>query len=159
MATQFKFKNTGLRISSQEEVLTSEPQLAPIGIATPLSSATEGGGSTFLMHFSIRDQVKDNLRNLLKTNWGERLGEPMFGANLIDYVAELETNGGIEQVTERVVQTVSEWLPLVEVVSVDVDNVREGSNSALAEYVIRVVYQAPELFDGVDAVLVNFRFM
>ena len=45
----------------------------------------------FEMHFDNRSQVKDNLRNLLQTNWGERIGLYAFGANLNELVGELSS--------------------------------------------------------------------
>ena len=49
---------------------------------TPLSA------SVFKMHFNSIDQVHDNLRNLILTNNGDRLGRYNFGANLQPILTE-----------------------------------------------------------------------
>ena len=51
----------------------------PIGIATPVSL---GNNSLLKMHTSQINVIKDNFRNMLMTNHGDRLGFYDFGANL-----------------------------------------------------------------------------
>lgn len=62
---------------------TEEVQRKPIGIKTPLERGnTHSGESLFKMHFDIADQIVDNLKNLIMTQKGERLGFPDYGTNL-----------------------------------------------------------------------------
>ena len=61
----------------------SEIPKKPIGIKTPLEKGNVNNGeSLFKMHFSIEDQIIDNLRNLIMTQKGERLGFSDYGTNL-----------------------------------------------------------------------------
>ena len=60
---------------------TAVEKAIPLGIKTPLSFDTNGR-NIFEMHFSPAELIKDNLRNLILTNKGERLGNPRFGAGL-----------------------------------------------------------------------------
>jgi hypothetical protein len=89
MAT-YSFKSAGkTRQQEKEEVLVSSP--VPYGIKTPLSIATKDG--ILAMNYSLEEQFADNLRNLLQTNWGERLGLFQFGANKVQikYLTRLAT--------------------------------------------------------------------
>lgn len=62
---------------------TLEIQRKPIGIKTPLEKGNfHSGESLFKMHFNISDQIIDNLKNLIMTQKGERLGFPNYGTNL-----------------------------------------------------------------------------
>ena len=62
---------------------TLEIPKKPIGIKTPLERGNvQNGESLFKMHFSIEDQVVDNLKNLIMTQKGERLGFTDYGTNL-----------------------------------------------------------------------------
>lgn len=55
----------------------------PIGIKTPLEKGKHSKGETlFKMHFDISNQIEDNLKNLIMTQKGERLGFPDYGTNL-----------------------------------------------------------------------------
>jgi len=67
----------GERVSS-----TIEVNFKPIGIKTPLEKGAVKNETLFKMHFNIVDQIKDNLKNLIMTQKGERLGYPDFGTNL-----------------------------------------------------------------------------
>ena len=53
-----------------------------IGIKTPLEKGQLKGETLFKMHFNIIDQIKDNLKNLVMTQKGERLGFPDYGTSL-----------------------------------------------------------------------------
>lgn len=55
----------------------------PIGIKTPVEKGFKEKESLFKMHFDPISQIKDNLRNLIMTQKGERLGFPDFGTNII----------------------------------------------------------------------------
>ena len=50
--------------------------------STRSSSSSTENETLFKMHFKIDDQIKDNLKNLIMTQKGERLGYPDFGTNL-----------------------------------------------------------------------------
>ena len=75
------FKSVGDKL---DEIIESDLNTAvstkfPIGIKTPLEL---NSGELFKMHYDLGDQITDNLRNLILTNKGERLGNPAFGSNL-----------------------------------------------------------------------------
>ena len=78
MAT-LSFKSVGktAQTLSEEDV---EVANFPIGIRTPLSLSDIDG--PLAMNYLLDEQLADNLRNLLQTNFGERLGLYNFGANL-----------------------------------------------------------------------------
>ena len=80
-ATTITFKSVGEKLENIRNAETEQPVTVknPIGIATPLEM---NKGDLFKMHYSLADQVTDNLRNLILTNRGERLGNPAFGAGL-----------------------------------------------------------------------------
>ena len=58
------------------------------GIKTPLQLG-EGRSGIFQMHFNSVENIDDNLKNLILTNSGERLGNYGYGANLRPLVSEL----------------------------------------------------------------------
>jgi phage baseplate assembly protein W len=149
-----KFKSTGVQISP-ETVAETEVQTTPLGLVTPLRPA-QVDGSTFEMHFDIKRLLRDNLRNLLATNWGERLGEWDFGANLVEFAMELEPDDGTDPLRERVFLTIARWMPFLTVSDVQV--LFADNEPSLAEFDLRVIYEAPEYFSGSDAVVISFNF-
>lgn len=83
----------------------------PIGIKTPLRF---GNDALFEMNTDLFDQVRDNLRNLVSTNWGERLALYDFGANLIELAAErLAIEDYDQEVAFRIKAATEKWMPYV----------------------------------------------
>ena len=85
----------------------------PIGIKTPLEKGSGFGETFFKMHFDIADQIQDNLKNLIMTQKGERLGFPDYGTNLRKIYSN--TNLPIEQVvdlaTQEIKDVVAKYMP------------------------------------------------
>ena len=84
----------------------------PIGIKTPLELV--GGKSLFRMHTEIGEQIQDNLRNLLLTNWGERVALTNFGANLRPLLTEFTNKDDFDtEAMLRINTAISKWMPFV----------------------------------------------
>jgi phage baseplate assembly protein W len=77
------------------------------------------------MHFSLSDQIADNLRNLVQTNWGERLGQFFFGANLQELTTEIASKDAFEdEAMNRIKAAVDRWMPYVNLIDFEsnIDN-------------------------------------
>lgn len=68
--------------SANIQISNTSVNKRPIGIKTPIEKGSNAGETLFKMHFDLVEQVKDNLRNLIQTKKGERLGFPDYGTNL-----------------------------------------------------------------------------
>ena len=101
----------------------------PIGIKTPLRY---GNTALFEMHTDLFDQIRDNLRNLVLTNWGERLAQYDFGANLLELSAErLARDDYDQEVAARINNAVAKWMPYVslqEMVPLDQEDLQVKSH-------------------------------
>lgn len=94
-----------------KQTVTSEKK--PIGIYTPLTSGrNKHGESLFKMHFDIKDQIADNLKNLIITQKGERLGFSDFGTNLSQiYSSNLSKEEILEVAIAEIQSVVSKYMP------------------------------------------------
>jgi phage baseplate assembly protein W len=113
----FEFKSTG--INSLEQRISKEKVdsiiINPIGIKTPLRLSENDNDSLFEMHRNIEDVIRDNLRNLLLTNKGERLGRHDFGTSLRSLTFEMINNENFEQIVMNDIQiAVEKYLPYIE---------------------------------------------
>ena len=76
----------------------------------------------FKIHFFKRtktalEQTRSNIKNLLETNKGERLGNPTFGCDLRRVLFEKE--GDIESdIEEAITSAMNEFLPFVTIVEI-----------------------------------------
>lgn len=157
---KYNFKSVGEQAAPLEGVAVVEPESFERGIALrmPLEPAAGDFGSTFAVERDIQSVTRSNLKNLLATNWGERLGEYDFGANLIEFVAELETGLDPNVVAERVRTTVARWLEYINIEDVQILP-EDEKDAGIASFNLRVLYTSPELFEGVDAVVVTLNYM
>lgn len=105
------FKSVG-KTSTQRSDETRGVSLVPIGIKTPIELGQPG--EIFKMHTDLGAQVHDNLRNLIMTNWGERLGRHDFGANLRPLLSDWTTQDDFDsQSIGRISAAVNRWMPFV----------------------------------------------
>ena len=74
-----------------------------VGIGFPLGFNVEG--RLFNQTKTVLDQAKSNLRNLLLTTPGERVGQPDFGCNLIDVLFDQN----IVEISNRVDEIIREF--------------------------------------------------
>jgi phage baseplate assembly protein W len=85
----------------------------PIGLTLPFARAT---GSVGHLDFTSDElsAVKENLKSLLVTNWGERVMHFNFGCNLIEFLFENDKGPELkERIADRIISQVSTWMPFV----------------------------------------------
>lgn len=100
------------RIGDRKHKAIVSPK-TPIGIKTPLEKGNNHGETLFKMHFNISDQIKDNLKNLIMTQKGERLGFPDYGTNLRSIYSNtsLTEDQIADMATNEISNTVSKYMP------------------------------------------------
>lgn len=105
-----------------------------------------GAGEGLLaMNYNIADQFADNLRNLLLTNWGERLGHYQFGANLRPLTTEFASQENFDnQAIERIRNAVNEWMPFVSLGTFE-SSVDRTENKNTAVILIKITYSIPAI--------------
>lgn len=129
--TMLSFKDVGTKGVSREALRTVRPNPPPIGIKTPLEIDAEGRG-VFKMHYSLRDQLADNLRNLILSNHGERLATYDFGANLRPLLTEFSNKDDFDkEAMRRISEAVNKYMSFVDLIGYDsqpnyVDNLYTG---------------------------------
>jgi phage baseplate assembly protein W len=151
MTTVYSFKSSGFKnrnITVESVKKISEP---PIGIKTPLRISDDERSSLFNMNFRIEDQIHDNLKNLLLTNRGERLGRYEFGASLRGLTFELLNDENFEAtLMKRISESVEKYMPFVELENFSSEKIKFQSDiddlyAGLSKVTIFVEYNVPRL--------------
>ena len=132
------FKSVGVRREDGVQDRTASAPRLPIGIVTPLSLDDTGSG-LLTMHYSLADQVADNLRNLVLTNHGERVGVYNFGANLRPLALEIAQPIWEEEAMIRIKTAVSRFMPYVELKTFEM-RIIEPQFQAVGRVAIRMTY-------------------
>jgi phage baseplate assembly protein W len=140
----YSFKSVG---KTQQQ--TADEELAvtkiPYGIKTPLKLGDKDG--ILAMNYDLADQFADNLRNLLLTNWGERLGLYDFGANLKPLTTEFVSQDDFDNAAiERIRTAVARWMPFIDLeeFSSVVDR-KETRDQWLSAIKVNITYNIPAL--------------
>jgi phage baseplate assembly protein W len=148
------FKNVGVLKEIGNAFESENRSNVPIGVKTPLV-LDYSSNNIFAMHTSIRKQIADNLRNLLQTNWGERLGLPAYGANLKPLIAEFSSMKNFEQqAIVRINSAVSKWMPFVELIDFDAKADYED-NEVVGKINIQITYAIPTIGVSKDMVMIT----
>ena len=83
-----------------------------IGISLPLEYGSQG---FFNKTRTTLQQTRSNIKNLLLTIKGERLGNPTFGSDLMKVVFEQNAGDIGAKVEEAIRASIAEWMPYVTV--------------------------------------------
>ena len=81
-----------------------------VGFGFPIN-----GPSVFVPTFTTREQTKSNLINYLLTNKGERVFNPMFGADLRNLLFENIQDRTTDELQETIQNDIKDYFPQVEV--------------------------------------------
>ena len=138
----YSFKSVGKTQQSIEDESLDESPI-PFGIKTPLKIGAKDG--ILEMNYSLEEQFADNLRNLLLTNWGERLGLHNFGANLRPLTTEFVSQDNFDnEAIVRIKNAVDTWMPFIDLedFSSEVDRM-DNKNTGVIK--VNITYNIPNL--------------
>lgn len=138
----YSFKSSGKNAITDDtlDLVAKEPP--PIGIKTPVEISPDKG--LFTMHTDVGKQISDNLRNLIMTNYGERLGFYDFGANIRPLVFDLGSEDADQLAISRIKRAVGKYMPFVSLDGFQVF-VDRHDNKEVAKVGIQVTYKIPQL--------------
>jgi len=139
MAT-ISFKSVGELTTDTQ--LRTQPDPLPIGITTPLQIGV-GNDGIFRMHRNLASQIADNLRNLILTNHGERLGMYDFGANLNPILFSYTSPDWETDAMMRIKGAVTKFMPFVSLDSFESEIDNNDADAGSATIVITVAYSVP----------------
>jgi phage baseplate assembly protein W len=137
----FSFKSSGV---TQADAVANELVVTatPIGIKTPVSL---GNDDLVTTSTDIVAQLTDNLRNLILTNWGERLGFYQFGANLRPLMADLVNVDDFDSsAIERIKDAVGRWMPYIDLQDfISTSDRTQNKNTAVIQ--LTITFNIPSL--------------
>jgi phage baseplate assembly protein W len=110
--------------------------------------------NTFDLAYDNITQLKSNLKNLLSTQRGERINNPLFGTNLHEFIFEQQSNELNQKIFDSIERTVNFWIPQVSIVQIEVTSSPDMLEKGEME--IGVTFQADYLNQLFD---VNFKII
>ena len=110
-----------------------------LGIDLPFRKST-GVEGWFASTSTTIDAVKNNIRNLLNTEKGERLLQPNIGLNLRKVLFEQFTEELRLQIENDILDTFNFWLPFVQVRDLQVGMAQQTSGDNNNKLIINVIF-------------------
>ena len=155
------FKSAGDKIDAYNNRYEQKvvPPKLPIGIKTPLRLVN---GTLFDMHYDLMDQVVDNLKNLVLTNKGERLGNPNFGTDLRKTQFDVANKEDAEiEMMAKIQNAVKTYMPFIQLQSfttsqipqelVQIKNADGYPGGALS---VKLTFTVPQISDQSRAIAI-----
>tara|TARA_B100000287_G_scaffold395707_1_gene410775 strand:- start:11 stop:502 length:492 start_codon:yes stop_codon:yes gene_type:complete len=147
---KFNFKSSGIPMEDRKFKVQDPNSLKiNIGIKTPLQFGNEDE-ELFKMHFSPIEQVKDNLKNLVLTNHGERLGRFNLGANLNSVLFDRGSASNSEymqNIFNLIENAVNKHIPLIQIDDIEVSPTSKNQSdlSSLTTLLVKIKFSIPKL--------------
>ena len=111
----------------------------PYTITTPLKFPSTVG-ETFKTTANITEGVVDNFKNMLLTNYGERLGKPDYGANLSSLLSErLSNEDWLSRATTTIRNTTQKYMPFLTIESINAEEL-QSRNDGFSRVQLTIIY-------------------
>jgi len=114
------------------------------GMKFPLGYG-EGTEGFFPRSGTIKEQASSNIKNLLLTQKGERVGQPEFGSDLPRIIFEpLEIDALEESITHTITEALEKWLPYITVQNLGTYQDKANPNMVVVQLEFTVDVEDPE---------------
>ena len=162
----FSFKSAGKKITDpkyRSDAVNIESLVIPIGIKTPLEVGNDKS-EIFKMHVDPLEQLADNLRNLVQTNHGDRLGRFRYGCNLKEILFNRNSsldNDYEKTAIESIQQQVKKFMPVLNINNIDIQaekKLDDLDKTSLSKVIVKVNFSVPalrRLDNSIEVVLYN----
>ena len=124
-----------------------------IGIDLPFRRS-DGKGGYFASTTTTIEAVKNNIRNLVRTNKGERLMQPQLGLNLRNYLFEQFTDELVLSIQNDIVDVFKQWMPFIEIRDIQI-NMDENDSIGKNKMNINIVFNITRDPDTLESVQVE----
>lgn len=139
----YSFKSVGSTSVARQERNKNRGADIPIGIMTPMRLSTSHA-DLFEMHTNLSNQIRDNFRNMISTNHGERIMVYDFGANLLPLAFELGAENVDTEALRRIVQTTEKYMPYIALDTFESFN-NPSDDGSIAQVGVIITYSIPSI--------------
>ena len=126
-----------------------------IGIDLPIRRGDESDGF-FATTSTTIEAVKNNIRNLLQTNEGERFFQPNLGLNLRTMLFEHITNENLIGIQDSILDKMEFWLPFVEVRDIQVLTRNNTTDIRANEVRVKILFNIKQDPNTLDSITLDF---
>ena len=123
-----------------------------IGLDLPIRKS-DGHEGYFASTSTTIEAVKNNIRNLLNTEQGERFFQPNLGLNLRRFLYENVTDDSTATIENSILDTIELWLPFVEIRNIKIETNTNNQTVGANTIGIKIIFnikQDPNTLNSVQ---------
>ena len=144
-----------IRDKSRKPYIQDNDTNVKVGIDLPIRR-DDGLDGFFATTSTSIEAVKNNIRNLLSTNEGERFFQPNLGLNLRKLLFEHITNENLLGVQDAILDKIEFWLPFVEVRDIRVLSRNNTTDIGANEIRVKILFNIKQDPNPLDSVTLDF---
>ena len=144
-----------IKDTSRKPFIQDNDTNVKVGIDLPIRRDA-GLDGFFASTSTTIEAVKNNIRNLLQTEEGERFFQPNLGINLRRILFEHITSENLIAVQDSILDKLQIWLPFVEVRNIEVLSNDDDSSIGMNEIRVKILFNIKQDPNTLDSVTLNF---
>ena len=145
-----------IRDTSRKPYIQDNDNKVKIGIDLPIRR-DDGLDGFFATTSTTIEAVKNNIRNLLQTNEGERFFQPNLGLNLRQLLFEHVTDENLVGIQNNILDKFEFWLPFVEVRDIQVLTNSNNQSIGVNEIRVKILFNIKQDPTTLDSVTLSFN--
>ena len=145
-----------IRDTSRKPFTQDNDSNVKIGIDLPIRRSDNIDGF-FAQTSTTIESVKNNIRNLLQTNEGERFFQPNLGLNLKQLLFEQVTDENLISIQDTILDKFELWLPFVEVRDIQLLSNGDDTSIGVNEIRVKIDFNIKQDPNTLDSVSINFN--
>jgi len=145
-----------IRDTSRKPYIQDNDTNVKIGIDLPIRRGNDKDGY-FATTSTTIEAVKNNIRNLLQTEEGERFFQPNLGLNLKRILFEHITNENLIGVQDAILDKIEFWLPFVEVRDIQVLSRNNTTDIGVNEIRVKILFNIKQDPTTLSSVTLDFN--
>ena len=144
-----------IKDTSRKPFIEDNDTKIKVGIDLPIRRDDNSGGY-FASTSTTIEAVKNNIRNLLSTNEGERFFQPNLGMNLRRILFEHISEENLIGVQNSILDKMEFWLPFVEVQDIQVLSRDNTTNIGANEIRVKILFNIKQDPNTLDSITLDF---
>mgnify|MGYP001243423312 CR=1 FL=1 len=145
-----------IKDTSRKPYIQDNDTNVKVGIDLPIRRGDDLDGF-FATTSTTIEAVKNNIRNLLQTNEGERFFQPNLGLNLRRLLFEHISNENLIGVQDSILDKMEFWLPFVEVRDIQVLTTNNTTDIGVNEIRVKILFNIKQDPNTLDSVTLDFN--
>ena len=144
-----------IRDTSRKPFIQDNDTRVKVGIDLPIRRGDDIDGF-FATTSTTIEAVKNNIRNLLQTEEGERFFQPNLGIGLREFLFEHITDESLIGIQDSILDKLEFWLPFVEVRDIQVLSREDSTDIGANEIKLKILFNIKQDPNTLDSVTLDF---